>query len=338
MPNISLDELRYARPATQSWLSPDTPADLSETGGRTIGEYRLARGYTSDAHHPNVREQDVQGTVYPNPFFAGIELEIEGNPSNEGFPRAWVWEGDGSLRDGGVEVKTRRGLRGRALESAVSRMCSWLAGSGYRLSERCSTHIHVDVNDMNHQQLTNFLCLGVMLEPLLFRLFGNTRTANTFCMSTDTGTTNYDNLVDVVSGQKRIESISWSKYAGIGLRRILDFGTVEFRMFCPIVTEEKYTQVLSLLFGMKAAALTMESPGSLIDFKLSSTAETLFRRYFPNESYSQDFEPLLERGIQTLNDILTSAEVVRIVKERSKKYETLKQAADRQLQELRGGI
>lgn len=287
---------------------------------------------------PEEKSADIVNTEMPDPSFVGIELELEGGLSTENLPRAFVAENDNSLRNNGIEIKSRRPHRGRALESAIHRLGSFLADSSFSVSERCSTHIHVDVNDLTHQQAVNFLCLSVMLEPMLFNLFGNTRTANNFCMATDMGTTNFSNIVSCVTNPEKLLTTKWSKYAGVGLFRLNDYGTFEFRMFTAVTTSTDMMRVVQMLLAFKSYARTMTSPESVIDAKLAESVESLFTTFFPTEAFTDGFSGAMERGIRTLNDILMSARVTQMIEERSKSYKAVMSEAEKQLKTLSRGI
>lgn len=268
---------------------------------------------------------------------AGIELEIEGVPSPD-FVTGWSAVGDGSLRNNGIEYVTDGGFAGEQLENAIDNLCEYLDDIEYDISERCSTHIHIDVRDMTPVQVVNFLCMSTMLEHVLFRLFGNKRTANIFCVPTDGGGSNYDNLVSCLVNPDVVTDLNWTKYAAIGLKRIRDLGTVEFRMFQAFTEKSQYTQVLNVLFAIKRMAKDMDSPRSLVDFKLQHSTQEIVQVYMPDVAYAPEFDGLLERGIQTLNDIITSAEVVKIVEENTRKYDQVIQEARIQRRQASRGI
>jgi hypothetical protein len=270
---------------------------------------------------------------------AGIELELEGIDIDEvECPFNWRAVSDGSLRNNGIEFITNGGFAGEDLEEALDNLQDYLDGEDYDVTERCSTHIHIDVRDMTPAQITNFLCLSVMLEHVLFNLFGNTRTANTFCIATDGGSTNFDNIVNSINNPESLIDYTWSKYAAIGLKRIRDLGTVEFRMFKAITEKAQYVQVLNVLFAMKRMAKDMFSPSALVDFKLQHNTSEIIQVYMPDVAYAPEFDDLLERGIQTLNDIITAAEVVRIVEEKRRKYDTIIETARQQRRVASRGI
>jgi len=299
------------------------------TEQRTLEQIGVGSHYESPEPSP----------LFVHNFRAGIEIEVEGMDDVSPPPK-WNMTTDGSLRNNGLEFITRNGFSGMDLERALNNVDKFFERNPPALSERCSTHIHVDVRDMTSKQVLNFLCLGVMVEHVLFSLFGNTRTANTFCLSTDCGTTNFGNIVECLTddGNCPVIGRSWSKYAAIGLKRIRDLGTVEFRMFKTILTKDEYVRVLNTLFSMKQAAMEMENPQQLVDTKLTQGMSYIFRAHFPEVAYSEDYERLVDMGVETLNDIITAAEVVRISRERAKKYKTIASQATRLMRETERGI
>jgi len=239
-----------------------------------------------------------------------------------------------------MEIKCAKALSGVKLEKAIVDLDECLANQDYTISERCSTHIHVDVSDMSGQQVYNMLLLSSMFEHVLFRLFGNTRLSNTFCMPVDTGTTNFQNIARL-GGNPTIESImgtTWSKYAGISLNRIRDLGTIEYRMFCPMVTSEAYFRVLEFLFALKTESMGMESAQEIITYKKAHSLSDLFTRLFPNEAYMEDYEALVERGVQTVNDVLVIAELSEYTKVREKKINKEIRVLSNELDTIERGI
>lgn len=333
---VCWDEMRvrYVTPTpSPTFFSSPTDSRIEQVqdtpnNERTLQQLGIGRPYD---------KPDSSGLFNHN-FRAGIEIEVEGMSSVEEKPQKWDATTDGSLRNGGREYITRNGFSGVDLERALTNMDKFFRDNPPTLSERCSTHIHIDVTDLTQKQIVNFLCLGVMMEHVLFSLFGNTRTANTFCLSTDTGTTNLYNIVAAMQKPEDLIHMTWSKYAAIGLKRIRDLGTVEFRMFSTVINKDDYVRILNTLFAMKAAAMEMESPQQLVDVKLTQGMSGIFGLYFPEVTYSEEYEHLLDRGAETLNDIITAAEVVRISSERAKKYKTIIKQADRLMREAQQGI
>lgn len=329
MPNIdnfwSTFDDRYMRRPVPAGMPATSP---QSTPDRTLEQLGVGRPYDK----PNPSE------LFNHDFRAGIEIEVEGLPEVDSAPAHWNIISDGSLRNYGREFVTKNGFSGKALEKALDTMDTWFKDHEVSLSERCSTHIHIDVRDMTPRQVVNFMCLGVMVEHVLFNLFGNTRTANMFCISTDCGTTNMYNIIASLVDPETLIRNNWSKYSAIGLKRLTDLGTVEFRMFKTLLTKEEYVRVLNVLFAMKAHAMERDSPQQLVDVKLTQGMSTIFQMYIPDIAYSPEYDLLLDRGAETLNDIITAAEVVRISSERAKKYKTIIKQADRLMREAQQGI
>ncbi len=270
----------------------------------------------------------------------GIELEMEGFERSPSRMTGWRIEQDRSLRNNGFEFKSTGPMRGVKLYNAIERLTKYLESVEHTSSERCSTHIHLDVRDMTPVQLNNLLILSAMLEHVMFKLFGNTRTANTFCMSIDTGTTNFDNFVKMVAAPELEHfNITFSKYAAIGLYRLRDLGTVEYRMFSAIESKEDYLRLINLLYAMKDFAMEVSGPQGVVDRKLTTGAQAMCQGFFPEvvNHYDGDFERLLERGIRTANDILMCAEVFNYVNEQKKQYEDVIRAARTQLSRVSRG-
>jgi len=223
-----------------------------------------------------------------NPLKFGIEMEVEfpilpdddGGRNEEAVNIAtdnlcrdsayWSAGHDGSLRNG-VEYKTMGGLAETSLDRAIQLFYDWLPTSGYRWSQRCSTHVHVNVLDLDILQLHKFLGGLLMFEDVLFDHVARERTYSNFCAPFYLNTHLLDkigleglpyrsryghprNTQGVVSSLAR----AWSKYTSINLKRLTDLGTVEFRGGHLIESREEMFRLLGMLGSLKR--LAMESP------------------------------------------------------------------------------
>lgn len=277
----------------------------------------------------------------PNSYAVGIELELEGVTEPPDLNRSlWADVSDGSLRNNGLEIICAQPLSGTVLEHALEDLESGLMNLEYELSERCSTHIHLDATDMTVPQLMNFLVLSSIFENSLFTLFGAERRANTFCLSTDRGSSNFDLFCKLgcMPYPEQLTDLRWSKYAGISLNRIRDLGTVEFRMFSPILKKADYMRVLKFLFAMKQEAMSMESIQEIITYKKAHSLSDLFTRIFPDEAFADGYEEDIEAGIQLANDIIMSIELQEMINERTGTLSEQMSDIQRQIQEIDGGV
>lgn len=190
------------------------------------------------------------GVVMPDPeLIFGIELEMEnyprGRPAYDGIRLTT----DGSLRNNGIE--------GISFPFKAKSFSTMLQGffslnppiTAEQYSERCSTHVHMNVQDFNWPQLKVLCILYQMFERLLFTFIGNDRKDNIFCVPWyESGLTSRV-LHDL---QKSSDSVikRWMKYSALNLLPIRTQGSVEFRHMhgtCDVTFIMQWLKLLSRL-------------------------------------------------------------------------------------------
>lgn len=263
------------------------------------------------------------------PVAVGIELEVEGIR----LPlRGETFEvkSDGTLRNDGVEIVSSGPMTGSTLDFHIEEIGSVFEDIDYSLSERCSTHIHLDVRDLTIKELYSFMACAHLFERVLFKLGDSDRTNSTFC----TQATNNPCVVRALNQLREAASKEGSpceeamqeiidiapKYAACSLFRLGDLGTVEFRMFRPLVKPEELKSAVRFLGKVLRFSRTVSDPKEFIKIKKVSRLRQLFQACFPEEDYKEDFEESLEKGVQFLNDFLDSHEVKDAIKSRSEKF------------------
>lgn len=249
----------------------------------------------------------------------GIELEIEGftgSTSSLDHDLVQVID-DNSLRNYGREFIFNGPQSGVKIEQALDSLYSVVQSSNCTVSERCSTHIHIDITDLTAQQFKNFVACSVLFEHVLFGLFGSTRRSNMFCLPVDCNTYQMNLIGDILERDTAFPSgTGISKYSGLSFNRFRDLGTVEFRMFDAVLDKERACNLIEFLLRMKKYSTeNLKKPEDLIDIKLSKRLRDVFIDVFKDEALVQTFEDeqnlndLMERGIQTLNDVLVRVQV-----------------------------
>lgn len=159
----------------------------------------------------------------------GIEVEVENIrdiPRN--FDRClWTTHDDGSLRNGGIEFVTLA-VAGKEIPAAIYNLFDNLPKDA-DFSERTSIHVHVNIREQTVDQLLTVLLLYITFERLLYQFAGSHRAKNIFCVPIQE--TRYPYILsDAFIHQSIPELIDkWKKYSGLNLRRIKDFGTLEYR-------------------------------------------------------------------------------------------------------------
>lgn len=175
--------------------------------------------------------------------YLGIEVELENfrrnfdvsNLVNERYAVYWTEKEDGSLRNNGREFVSRLGMLYEhtpiALQ-ALEEYVTTVTGGLVEANARTGLHIHIDVSRLTVYQLANLFFIYSIFEPMIFHVSGG-RTENIFCVPWET---NRHTLGQITSSILRIETHpSWrwrnySKYCGLNLSSINNYGTLEFRM------------------------------------------------------------------------------------------------------------
>jgi hypothetical protein len=189
----------------------------------------------------------------------GIEIELENcrRLDRFGFPPMWVVEGDGSLRNAGMEFKSARDYSLSDVKTSLSYLHSFFEGNeiDVEANPRCGVHVHMDVRDMSHAQVYNLLCNYSMIEPTFFAYvnsFGEDREGSHFCVP-------YYHVRDRAASlmmafkDYNLDNIQHygRKYMALNVLPYLRFGSVEWRQFPAILPVTSIVQWLDILDKFK---------------------------------------------------------------------------------------
>lgn len=128
-------------------------------------------------------------THYTRPI--GLELELEGTnlpvaiPRYNQAPSQWTAVNEGSLRDGGKEYILTEPCALEDTRPLLDLLFKRFEDIGVRLNltNRCSTHVHINSTDMKVNEQTSFVCLWLTFEEALINWCGRDRVGNLFCLS-----------------------------------------------------------------------------------------------------------------------------------------------------------
>ena len=164
----------------------------------------------------------------------GIELEFE-NVHDQDLKQGWEVKRDGSLRNDGTEFVLKKPLGGASLVKAIKAAGEFFEHYDHtNMTWRCSTHIHMDVRDMEVAALKKLLLLYIVYEKVLFNVESSNRMYNHFCQT-------YFNSIAFLQKLRaywnysegrfihRLRSIS-SKYSALNLASMYTLGSVELRI------------------------------------------------------------------------------------------------------------
>ncbi len=192
----------------------------------------------------------------------GLELEIEGRqlpsadllsslrcPKTRGF---WATHDDNSLRGENAEYVLSSPISIESVDMMVGGLYEKFATnkSNLLLSNRCSTHVHVNVSDWKIDKLTTFLLVWSLLEEGLLQWCGVERQKNHFALSMqDTPATisYWEGLL--MKGLTHAERNL--KYSALTVIHLFDYGSFEVRCGRAPNSAEEVTNWTKLIWGIR---------------------------------------------------------------------------------------
>lgn len=196
---------------------------------------------------------------------AGTELSAIKSPSGS----SWTIHNDGSLRNGGVEFVLGTPCLVDEVLPLTEGLFDYLRRQGSEIihSNRTSTHVHININGMKVSELTSFICLWGLFEPLFVEYHGHQRKTNHFCLSS------LETRWLPSSWEKALKTghFVWdkgTKYCALNLSSFNTFGSFEFRQMAGAENADSVNKWARILW-----ALREYSKGILPDELAYSTSE-----------------------------------------------------------------
>ena len=227
-------------------------------------------------HNQDTRKFLKSDDIASNDVYVGVEIEIEGvaEASDSLFmvkeSNLLKIKYDDSLRDGGIELIVcnpydAAPMRGGDIVNALEIYDQFIKdadeeGFEASTSKRTSVHIHVDVRDLTLTQITKFVSLYIIFEPIFYQWLSQKRARNNYCRSVYqhddirhamnlllSEATVY-NFTDIVNSYCK-------KYHGINLYAASTLGTIEFRAMPGTTSGKRILKWINILLAMRHAAL-----------------------------------------------------------------------------------
>ena len=216
----------------------------------------------------------------------GVEVELENVTDWDMNSDYWVIKEDGSLRNNGREFVFRGPTGGKDLYNALWELDTFLTERDPDGNWRCSTHVHLDVRDMDLRQL-KLLVLGYILaEKALFRLSAMHRYTNNFCAAIGFAQDQLQILSNAWSsndiGEFWQKINGWNKYSALNLLPMHNFGSVEFRMSDAKWKKNDLLLLCNRFLALKEMAMHWEgSEEELVAFMINSPIHEVFPKGIP---------------------------------------------------------
>lgn len=264
---------------------------------------------------------EVVGRDKHNGILFGVECEVEGERLPDMLPRGLPIrvEIDGSLR-GGLEYVFSKPLKKEIALKSLSVLFSQFVEAKSKLdySFRTSTHVHVNVSDLQVKKVLNIVFLYTLVEDLFVHYCAEHRRGNRFCLRFKEAQHLYhileqmiryaqlgheDNVINVLDQQV-------TKYAALNLYTLRKYGTLEFRSLEGTNNLEKISKWMDAIENLVTVAQKFDSIAALHE-EFFNDPEKIVDEIFTNpefkydgwragieESYSQSFHlVLVDKGM-----------------------------------------
>lgn len=250
----------------------------------------------------------------PDPsLIYGVELEIEGCRPDMQTPGLAVTE-DGSLRNSGLEFITKPMTYSNlvwALDTFFSHN-DWLGPANY--SERCSVHVHTNVQDLTVEQLASISMIYQVFEGVLFNYAGMDRRRNIFCVPWAETQLNYRSITKMLNKEDVVFQ-DWQKYTALNLLPVTSLGTIEWRHLPGTNNKEliyEWCRLIGHIFHL-ARNLPFEQVKNLfIDLNTTSHYFSVMRDVFREDAeclQGADVAALMENGVLNLKYALLNNKI-----------------------------
>jgi Putative amidoligase enzyme len=242
-------------------------------------------------------------TKMPAPdLIVGVELEIENWSGSGRAIQGWNYTEDGSLRNDGRELVSTP-IKTKFLEHHLDKVWATHGISGDNYSERCSTHVHVNVLPFSLNQLKVLCLIYQIVERLLFRWVANGREESIFCVPWyQSGVT--PRLVDKMARNSDSTIAGWVKYTALNLLPVMNQGTVEFRHLhgtCDTQTILQWVKLISRMVMYAEKHTLKEVSKMVLEMNTVSNYEMFLADVFDEDAQvfliNPDYREVLSIGV-----------------------------------------
>ncbi len=248
------------------------------------------------------------------PYFAyergevGIELEMEGDNLPTGvsagkkMPARWNTTNDGSLRAsdginaGGREYVLNRPVEREEVEIMLRHFFRVLdeMDSQVILSNRTSTHIHINISDLLINQIVSFIVLWNIFEEAVVNSCGETRIGNLFCLRTKDCSQAIESLELGLKAGLAFNIGENHKYLACNYYAMVRYGSLEFRCWPGADNADQVMSWVKFLLALKDYAIANHANPELIGMSISENSPSqIFERICQDSDNMAFFEHVM---------------------------------------------
>lgn len=247
----------------------------------------------------------------------GLELETEGINTD---PTELYVSGMGGTEDNSL----RQTPTGRAWEyitqpasysvmmDILDRFFAKAKFNEKNYSERCSVHVHVNVQDCTVPQLKAICFLYQVFERVLYNFAGADRDKNIFCVPWNQTIITHG-ILDTLTPESLIGVKRWMKYTGLNLIPISTQGTIEFRHLPGTADTARISTWLQLIasvvsYGKNTDVEALEK--EIVALNTNSQYKKFFYQVFKDYAFAleeRNLDQLLELGVMDMKYAIMSS-------------------------------
>ena len=232
----------------------------------------------------------------------GLELEIENFDGEHEFG-GFTFTEDGSLRNYGIEAisKPVQVQQVEALLRAFYKHFRITQENNY--SERCSLHVHMDMQSRTPEELATIFLVYQTVERLLFKFIGHQRDESIFCVPWSQSNINYNLVMNMlIAAGSTVRS--WQKYSALNILPMASQGTIEFRHLhgtCDVLLIMTWINMLCRMVKYGMSNTLEDTKKELLEMNTISNYRGWLERVFGAEAEHllsiRGYEIDLERGV-----------------------------------------
>ena len=243
--------------------------------------------------------------LLPKAGMFGVEIEAEGArlfiPEN----KVWRQEGDGSLRAKPecCEYVFKEPL---SYEDSITAV-GWLNaqhkknGTVLNWSFRCSTHVHLNVQEMELSALLRLVYLYYIFENLLVKWSGEEREGNRFCLRLKDSSEIPFVVENIFRSSLRGVNENQVRYSALNLGSLIKYGSVEFRSLSGTTDRERLSKWLNGITNLRDYAIQAKSLQELFEKakgNLNAFGKEVFGEFFSELRYMNwEFDALYNMSL-----------------------------------------
>ena len=247
----------------------------------------------------------------------GVEVELERVSGNR-LEGLWHTTTDGSLHDDGLEYRFAEPLFGRDIIIALTSLEELFGNGRNNCSNDCSTHIHIDIRDLDSRELQRFILLYYIYEDvILSSLCKESRRNNIFCLPLSKASNSISSVAALLSSLDALNATRGGmsatslfqrtagrleRYGAINMASITKFGSLEFRGFHAATTREEILLWINIIMSLKKASKDASIPHQKPYLAVKSTGVTAFTSKvfgdLDSKLYTDEFHEQIHKGMQ----------------------------------------